>query len=118
MLYAWNPDTHTLEISRDLVRARWLHAVAPTDDERARLQRDLGLPESFLAHALDPDELPRIDHDAGGARPIQHYCVPDSGTARGTVRVDQTGRMRSDPRRPLATLLTVGAIGCPILNTR
>ena len=43
--------------------------------------------------------------------PIQHYCAPDSGTARGSARVDQTGRMRSDPRRPLATLLTAGVIG-------
>jgi hypothetical protein len=45
--------------------------------------------------------------------PIQHRCAPDSGPARSTVRVDQTGRMRSDPRRPLATLSRAGAIGCP-----
>lgn len=68
MLYAWNPDTRLLEAGRDPAGARWLHAVSPTEDERARLLRDLKLPDGFLAHALDPDELPRLDHDAGGAR--------------------------------------------------
>lgn len=68
MLYVWNPDARLLEAGRDPTGARWLHAVAPTDDERARLRRDLRLPEAFLAHALDPDELPRLDHDAGDSR--------------------------------------------------
>lgn len=68
MLLTWNPDTRALEPGGGRAGPSWIHAVDPTPEERTRLRGTLGLPEEFLAHALDPDELPRLDHHPNGAR--------------------------------------------------
>lgn len=68
MLLTWNPETRALEAGGGREGPSWIHAVDPTPDERARLRDTLGLPGEFLAHALDPDELPRLDHHPSGAR--------------------------------------------------
>lgn len=56
---------HALQSTTTLSGAAWVHAAAPTPDERERLVRELGLPEEFVAHALDLDEVSRIDHFGG-----------------------------------------------------
>ena len=39
----------------------WIHVVNPVNHEIARLRDEFGVPESFIAAALDADELARID---------------------------------------------------------
>lgn len=50
-------------------KAGWIDVVDPSAEERAFLRSARGIPEDFLAHALDPDELARLD-DAAGVRLI------------------------------------------------
>lgn len=38
----------------------WITAIAPTPEELARLRDELGFDGSVLAHALDPNERPRV----------------------------------------------------------
>lgn len=68
MLLTWNPVTRALEPDGRNAGAAWIHAVSPTPEELRRLKGELGVPEDFLAHAMDPDELPRLDHHPSGAR--------------------------------------------------
>lgn len=44
-----------------------MDAVAPSASERAKL-RELGVPDELIEHALDTDELSRVDHHVTGAR--------------------------------------------------
>ncbi|HOU41258.1 MAG TPA: magnesium transporter CorA family protein [Promineifilum sp.] len=43
----------------------WIHAESPSEVELALLQRELGLPPSFLAAAVDPREVARTDTQRG-----------------------------------------------------
>jgi magnesium transporter len=43
-------------------KTAWTHLEAPDDETRRELVR-AGVPEILLAHALDPHEVPRIDHE-------------------------------------------------------
>lgn len=43
----------------------WVHAESPTAEELTLLQRELGLPSSFLAAAVDPREVARTDSQRG-----------------------------------------------------
>jgi magnesium transporter len=65
MLAAYTPKTRTFEPCDELPASGWVHATAPTDKERRALA-DAGVPPGFLGHALDLDELARVDHDPGG----------------------------------------------------
>ncbi|MDP1823378.1 MAG: magnesium transporter CorA family protein [Archangium sp.] len=60
MFAVWS--NHSLSPTTTLAGARWVHAVAPTPEERERLLSELAVPVDFLRHALDPDEVSRIDH--------------------------------------------------------
>ena len=59
---------------------RWVHAVAPDAAEQADLQAR-GVPPDFVRHALDVDEVARIEHAPSGATLIV-LRVPD-GAAGG-----------------------------------
>lgn len=65
MLACWSPAAQRLEPLSAWAGQRWVHASAPTEAERARLTGELGVPESFLAHALDLDEVARLDREGG-----------------------------------------------------
>ena len=47
----------------EVVPNSWIHVVTPQNGEIARLHEEFGVPESFVAAALDPDEKARIDHE-------------------------------------------------------
>jgi magnesium transporter len=69
MLAVWSKIERRLEpltTGAHLPEAGWLHAHAPTPAERACLGA-LGVPAAFLQHALDENELARVDHE-GSAR--------------------------------------------------
>lgn len=74
MLYAFNAaasrleSTTASEISADRLRepdaTRWIHAVAPSVEERAALVA-LGADEDDIEHSLDPDEVGRFATHGG-----------------------------------------------------
>lgn len=43
----------------------WVVAIAPTDEERSRLESEHGVPPALLAHALDPNERPHVTQKGG-----------------------------------------------------
>ena len=43
----------------------WIHVVAPTPEESARLHDEFGIPQSFITASLDADELARTDQEDG-----------------------------------------------------
>lgn len=43
----------------------WIVAIAPTDEERHRLESEHGVPPVLLAHALDPNERPHVTEKDG-----------------------------------------------------
>jgi magnesium transporter len=44
---------------------RWIAAIAPNEDERARLAGEYGVPTQVVAHALDEKERPRVALEDG-----------------------------------------------------
>lgn len=80
MLSRWNPGTSTFEPLTAGEHA-WVHASAPTEAERARLTEAYGVPASFLQHALDPDEVARLDRE--GDVTLVMLRVPRVGAATG-----------------------------------
>ena len=67
MLSVHDPEAHTLDPTLRAREHDWIDAVAPTPAERDELRR-MGVPDELLTHALDTDELARVDHHASGAR--------------------------------------------------
>lgn len=55
-----------LQPTTTLAGHAWVHAANPGPEELERLVKELAVPAELLAHALDADEVSRIDH-AGGA---------------------------------------------------
>ncbi len=68
MITAWDPDRRALRPAGLDDDAPWIHATAPTPEEQRTLVERCGIPAGFLRHALDVDELARVDHDPGGHR--------------------------------------------------
>src|SRR5688572_15283759 len=66
MLYAYHSNTQTLNPVAKPPRSGWVHAVTPTEAELAVLRDDLGVPRHFIHHALDLDEVARVDRTAKG----------------------------------------------------
>jgi magnesium transporter len=114
----------------------WIHASEPSPEEVARLEREFGVPADFLRHALDDDELARIDRAGEGpwrvvlrvpwARGSQHdvpfraaplalvmwpdrivTIAPRPTEVAGAVAAG--GGAPGDPRRLVLELLRVGA---------
>ncbi|MBN8610658.1 MAG: magnesium transporter CorA family protein [Deltaproteobacteria bacterium] len=55
-----------LEIVDEISEGRpWVVAVAPTEEESARLGSEHGVPSVLLAHALDPNERPHVTEKEG-----------------------------------------------------
>jgi magnesium transporter len=68
MLNVYQPDRRRLGAPEGpLPRSGWIHVMAPTPEEVDCVQRELGVPPPLVAHALDADELARVDHDPSGA---------------------------------------------------
>ena len=80
MFAAWS--NHTLSPTTTLAGARWVHVVAPTPEERERLLTELAVPPDFLRHALDPDEVSRIDHADGASFLIVRVPCSTGGVYR------------------------------------
>ncbi len=76
MLLAWDPTTHALTPVPALPESGWVHASKPVAAEVEALHA-AGISRHFLAHALDRDEVPRIDKDDSGALVVMR--VPRKG---------------------------------------
>ncbi|MDX2011792.1 MAG: magnesium transporter CorA family protein [Myxococcaceae bacterium] len=64
MLSLWDASTHALRPASGLPDSGWVHLSQPTAAELEALVAT-GLPRTFLDHALDRDEVPRLDRDDG-----------------------------------------------------
>ncbi|MBL8718364.1 MAG: magnesium transporter CorA family protein [Myxococcales bacterium] len=67
MLYAFQPRTRTLEPVTAPPRSGWVHAVRPTEGELSLLRDAVGVPAEFLTHAVDLDEVARVDRVEGAS---------------------------------------------------
>jgi magnesium transporter len=67
MLYAYHPSTQTLDPVAKPPRSGWVHVVKPTQAEIATLRDELGVPHRFIRHALDLDEVARVDRMTDGS---------------------------------------------------
>jgi magnesium transporter len=135
VLSRFDPGARSL-VPLDGGAPEWVHASEPSPDELARLERDFGVPPDFLRHALDDDELARVDRVGDGpwrivlrvpwapggprdvpfrAAPLALVLWPDrivtiarrpTGVAR---EVAADGGAPGDPRRLVLELLRVGA---------
>lgn len=65
MLYVFRPEKHDLEPTNALPSSGWVHVVDPSPEEAARVHRELGVPKELIGHALDLDEVARVDRDNG-----------------------------------------------------
>jgi magnesium transporter len=99
--------------------AGWLDAVTPDEAEQSTL-RDAGVPPSFIPHALDVAEQPRLQHEASGATLIVLRVPEDDGP--GGTAISLAVVIRSDvlvtiASQPLALLdrfaASCGAITAP-----
>ncbi|MBP6037760.1 MAG: magnesium transporter CorA family protein [Candidatus Saccharimonas sp.] len=66
----------TIEERQRIIAGSWVRAERPTDNEQAMLV-GLGIDADLLTDALDPHEVPRIEHDDGWTYFITR--VPDVG---------------------------------------
>lgn len=64
VLSRWDATTHTLHLTPSIPEDGWGHVSSPTPAE-LDLVCASGVPRGFLDHALDRDEVPRIDRDDG-----------------------------------------------------
>ena len=56
---------HINQVDRidDIVEDTWINMYAPTEEEIARVENTLNIPQEFLRYPLDEEERPRIDFD-------------------------------------------------------
>lgn len=63
VIHAWDAEHRTLKATASVSAAGWVHASKPSANELDALVA-AGVPREFLQHALDPNELPRLDRNA------------------------------------------------------
>lgn len=56
----------------------WIHVESPDDQELEKLAADFGLDIDLLHDGIDPNELPRIEHEDGKVYIFTRYCLPES----------------------------------------
>jgi magnesium transporter len=61
MIRALRRDSRRFEPADGSLDGRWIDVVAPSEAELERLVTELGVPKDFALHALDLDELARLD---------------------------------------------------------
>lgn len=83
MLSVYDSVTRTFDPSATPRASCWMDVVAPSAAERAVLS-DLGVPDELVEHALDTDELSRVDHHTTGAR-LFVLRVPAAASANTEV---------------------------------
>lgn len=77
MLQTFDATTRRLVRAERIPTTGWVHVVDPDADELDSLQRDLAVPAAFLAHALDVDEIARVDRV--GTERLVVMRVPSTG---------------------------------------
>jgi magnesium transporter len=99
MLLAYDPSSRKLVPAAEPPVEGWIHALDPTPEEQRVLREVLRVPASFLGHALDENEVARIDRIPDGERlvvvrvPRVHdrgRDAPYRSTAVGVVLIDHT----------------------------
>ena len=66
----------------------WVNVVAPTDDERAWLEGELGVLPEFVRSALDEEETSRVDYDEDARQIfviVDYPVVDEDGSVRASL---------------------------------
>jgi magnesium transporter len=66
MLQRYDEQAHAFRPTESVPDAGWVHVVAPTATDLALLRGSLAMPSEVLRHAVDVDELARMDHHEDG----------------------------------------------------
>lgn len=66
MLLAYDAGSRSLRPCTEPRSAGWVHASNPTEEELASIGEQMAIPRSLLAHALDVDEVARVDREGSG----------------------------------------------------
>jgi magnesium transporter len=124
VLLAYDAASRSLLPCGQPTGAQWIHASDPSPEELAWIHEWMKIPESLLAHALDVDEIARVDRDGKErlvvvrvphhpARAIAFGVVLDGGRVLTIVRQENelaqivAGRCDLDPAQHERFLLTV-----------
>lgn len=124
MLFAYDAATRSLRPCGEPTGAQWIHACDPSKEELTWIHAWMQVPESLVAHALDVDEIARVDREGKErlvvvrvphqpARSIAFGVVLDGGRVLTLVREENelaqivAGRRDLDPMQHEHFLLTV-----------
>lgn len=65
----------------------WIHAEAPNEHEREMLHHEYGIASRMIADALDPDEVPRLEHDDRYTYIFTRFAYNVTSSNIGTVPI-------------------------------
>lgn len=74
MLLTWNSANRSVAPVTEPPATGWVHAATPTPAELDLLEQR-GVPRDFLTHALDPNELPRLDRSGDATLAIMRVPI-------------------------------------------
>ena len=76
------------EVNKDIVEDSWINLYSPTEEEIARVENELGIPQEFLRYPLDEEERPRIDYDDDTGNVLVIVDIPFSKRENETIKYE------------------------------
>ena len=73
---------------KDIVEDSWINLYSPTEEEIARVENELGIPQEFLRYPLDEEERPRIDYDDDTGNVLVIVDIPFSKRENETIKYE------------------------------
>ncbi|HEX6291194.1 MAG TPA: magnesium transporter CorA family protein [Herpetosiphonaceae bacterium] len=111
MLTIFQLDGKALQRVETFMPGCWLHVTDPSATEIDRLVQLAAVPPAFVSHALDIDELARIDHDQGQSLiilRIPHYVGPIADIPYQTVAL---GIILNE-----TAIITISRVALPLID--
>lgn len=72
----------------EIVEDSWINLYSPTEEEIARVENELGIPQEFLRYPLDEEERPRIDYDDDSGNVLVIVDIPFSKRENETIKYE------------------------------
>ena len=73
---------------KEIVEDSWINLYSPTEEEIARVENELGIPQEFLRYPLDEEERPRIDYDDDTGNVLVIVDIPFSKRENETIKYE------------------------------
>ena len=73
---------------KEIVEDSWINLYSPTEEEIARVENELGIPQEFLRYPLDEEERPRIDYDDDSGNVLVIVDIPFSKRENETIKYE------------------------------